>query len=49
MIEIMFGNRWFVWLNQSHMSFVFFNAELDGPSALSDVHLATFTRDPVYA
>jgi len=28
---------------------VFFNVGLDGPSALSDVHLATFTGDPVYA
>ena len=47
MIETMFGNRWFIGLNQSHVSFVFFNAVLDGPSALSDLHLATFTRDPV--
>jgi len=49
MIETMFGNRWFVGLNQSHVSFMFFNAELDGPYALSDVRLATFTKDPVYA
>ena len=49
MIETMFSNRRFVELSQSDVSFKFFNAELDGPPALSDVHLATFTRDLVYA
>jgi len=49
MIEIMSGNRWFIWLNQSRVSLVLFNADLDGPSTLSDVHFDTFTRVHVYA
>ena len=47
MIETMFSNRRFVGLNQSHVSFVFFNMELDGLSALSDVNVARCTSDRV--
>jgi len=32
-------------LDQSYVSFTFFDAELDGPSALYNVHLAAFTGD----
>ena len=35
----MFSNRWVVGLDKSNVSFMFFVAELDEPSALSDVHL----------
>ena len=45
MIKTMFSNRSFFRLDQSDVSFMFFDAELDGPSTLSDVHLATFTGD----
>ena len=47
MIETVFSNQQFVGLYQSDVSCVFFNAELDGPAALSDVNLAAFTRDLV--
>jgi len=30
------------------VSFMFFDAELDGPSTLPDVHLATFTGGLIY-
>jgi len=31
------------------MSIMLFNLEADGPTALSNINLAAFTRDPVYA
>ena len=31
------------------MSVVLFNSELDGSTALSNINLAAFTWDPVYA
>ena len=31
------------------MSIVPFNLEMDGPTTLSTINLAAFTRDPVYA
>ena len=48
MIKTMFGNCYFFSLDQSDVSFMFFDAELDGPSGQSDVHLATFTGDLIF-
>ena len=48
MIETVFSNQQFVGLYQSDVSCVFFNAELDGPAALSDVNLAAFKGDLIY-
>jgi hypothetical protein len=38
MIKTVFSNRLFVGLVQSDVSFMFFDAELDGPSALVILH-----------
>ena len=48
-IEAVFSYCQFAGLGQSDMSPMLFYPKLDGPSALSDVHLAAFTGDPVYA
>ena len=49
LIEAVFRYCRFVRLGQSDLSFMLFYPKLDGPSALSDVHLAAFTGDLVYA
>ena len=49
LIEAVFSYCRFVRFDQSDMSPILFYPKLDRPSALSDVHLAAFTGDPVYA
>jgi len=49
LIEAVFSYCRFVRLGQSDMSPMLFYPKLDGPSGLSDVYLAAFTGDPVYA
>ena len=49
LIEAVFSYCRFVRLGQSDVSFMLFYPKLDGPSALSDVHLAAFTGDLVYS
>ena len=46
-IDAMFSHSWFIGLVQFYMPPVFLNALLNGPSALSNIHRPTFTRDAV--
>jgi len=48
-IEAVFSYCRFVRLGQSYMSPMLFNPKLDGPAALTDLHLAAFAGDPLYA
>ena len=48
LVEAVFSYCRFVRLDQSVVSFMLFYPKLDGPSALSNVHLAALTGDLVY-